>query len=48
MKKFFLILGLLILLAPAGIVIADDHTEGEVPTPAIVVEEPPEQIEDVA
>ena len=25
-----------------------DHTEGEVPTPAIVVEEPPEQIEDVA
>ena len=48
MKKFLLILGLLILFSPAGIVIADDHTEGEVPTPAIVVEEPPEQIEDVA
>ena len=47
-KKFLLILGLLILFSPAGIVIADDHTEGEVPTPAIVVEEPPEQIEDVA
>ena len=48
MKKFLLILGLLILFSPAGIVIADDHTEGEVPTHAIVVEEPPEQIEDVA
>ena len=48
MKKFLLILGLLILFSPAGIVIAVDHTEGEVPTPAIVVEEPPEQIEDVA
>ena len=48
MKKFLLILGLLILFSPAGFVIADDHTEGEVPTPAIVVEEPPEQIEDVA
>ena len=46
MKKFVLILGLLILFSPAAI--ADDHTEGEVPTPAIVVEEPPEQIEDVA
>ena len=41
-------MGLLILFSPAGIVIADDHIEGEVPTPAIVVEEPPEQIEDVA
>ena len=48
MKKFLLILGLLILFSPASIVIADDHTEEEVPTPAIVVEEPPEQIEDVA
>ena len=48
MKKFILILGLLILFSPAATVIADDHTEGEVPTPAIVVEEPPEQIEDVA
>ena len=48
MKKFLLILGLLILFSPASIVIADDHTEGEVPPPAIVVEEPPEQIEDVA
>ena len=48
MKKFLLILGLLILFSPASIVIADAHTEGEVPTPAIVVEEPPEQIEDVA
>jgi len=47
-KKFVLILGLLILFSPAAIAIADDHTEGEVPTPAIVVEEPPEQIEDVA
>ena len=48
MKKFVLILGLFILLSPAAIAIADDHTEGGVPTPAIVVEEPPEQIEDVA
>ena len=48
MKKFVLILGLLILFSPAAIAIADDNTEGEVPTPAIVVEEPPEQIEDVA
>ena len=48
MKKFVLIFGLLILFSPAAISIADDHTEGEVPTPAIVVEEPPEQIEDVA
>ena len=48
MKKFVLILGLLILFSPAAIENADDHTEGEVPTPAIVVEEPPEQIEDVA
>ena len=48
MKKFLLFLGLLILFLPADIVIADDHTEREVPTPAIVVEEPPEQIEDVA
>ena len=48
MKKFVLIFGLLILFSPAVIAIADDHTEGEVPTPAIVVEEPPEQIEDVA
>ena len=48
MKKFVLILGLLILFSPVAIAIADDLTEGEVPTPAIVVEEPPEQIEDVA
>ena len=48
MKKFVLILGLLILFSPTAIAIADVHTEGEVPTPAIVVEEPPEQIEDVA
>ena len=48
MKKFLLILGLLILFSPAAIAIADDHTEGEVPTPAIVVEEPPEQIEAVS
>ena len=38
MKKFVLILGLLILFSPAAIAIADDHTEGEVPTPAIVVD----------
>ena len=48
MKNFVLILFLLILFSPVGIVYADEHTEGEVPTPAIVVEEPPEQIEDVA
>ena len=48
MTKSVVILGLLILLSPAAIAIADDHTEGGVPTPAIVVEEPPEQIEDVA
>tara|TARA_B100000900_G_C20190695_1_gene557742 strand:+ start:24 stop:287 length:264 start_codon:yes stop_codon:yes gene_type:complete len=47
-KKFVLILFLLILFSPLSFATADDHTEGEVPTPAIVVEEPPEQIEDVA
>ena len=48
MKVFGLSFGVFILLSPAAIAIADDHTEGGVPTPAIVVEEPPEQIEDVA
>ena len=48
MKKFLFTLGVVILFSPAVIVIADVHTEGDVPTPAIVVEEPPEQIEDVA
>ena len=44
LKKIAMIVALMI----PYIAIADDHTEGEVPTPAIVVEEPPEQIEDVA
>ena len=58
MKKFALVLGLFLIITPAISALADNHTvEDEtqqgtmsenLPVPAIVIEEPPEQIEDVA
>ena len=58
MKKFALVLGLFLIITPAISALADNHTEEEVPRQgpmseklsetAIVIEEPPEQIEDVA
>ena len=58
MKKFLFVLGLFLIMTPAISALADDHVEeGEtqqgtmnenLPVPAIVIEEPPEQIEDVA
>ena len=58
MKKFALVLGLFLIITPAISALADNHMEEDetqqgtmsenLPVPAIVVEEPPEQIEDVA
>ena len=58
MKKFAFVLSLFLIMTPVASVLADDHIEenetqqGEMnenlPVPAIVIEEPPEQIEDVA
>ena len=58
MKKFLFVLGLFLVKAPAISALADDHIEEDdtqqgtmnenLPVPAIVIEEPPEQIEDVA
>ena len=58
MKKFALVLGLFLIITPAISALADNHTEVDetqqgtmsenLPVPAIVIEEPPEQIEDVA
>ena len=58
MKKFAFLLGLFLIMAPAITVLADDHVQEDdtqqgtmsenLPVPAIVIEEPPEQIEDVA
>ena len=58
MKKFALVLGLFLIITPAISALADNHTEEDetqqgtmsenLPVPAIVIEEPPEQIEDVA
>ena len=58
MKKFAFVLGLILAMTPAISVSADDHVEENetqqgtmnenLPVPAIVIEEPPEQIEDVA
>ncbi len=58
MKKFVLVLGLFLIITPAISALADNHVEEDetqqgtqsenLPVPAIVIEEPPEQIEDVA
>ena len=58
MKKFAFVLGLFLIISPAINAWADDHMEEDetqqgtmsenLPVPAIVIEEPPEQIEDVA
>lgn len=58
MKKFAFVLGLLLFMTPAITAMADEHMEEDetqqgtmsenLPVPAIVIEEPPEQIEDVA
>ena len=58
MKKFALVLGLFLIITPAISALADNRTEEDetqqgtmsenLPVPAIVIEEPPEQIEDVA
>jgi len=57
-KKFAFVLGLLLFMTPAITAMADEHMEEDetqqgtmsenLPVPAIVIEEPPEQIEDVA
>ena len=58
MKKFAFVLGLFLVISPAITALADNHLEEDetqqgtmsenLPVPAIVIEEPPEQIEDVA
>ena len=58
MKKFAFVLGLFLVMSPAMSSLADDHVEENetqqgtmdenLPVPAIVIEEPPEEIEDVA
>ncbi len=58
MKKFAFVLGLFLIISPVINAWADDHMEEDetqqgtmsenLPVPAIVIEEPPEQIEDVA
>ena len=58
MKKFALVFGLFLIITPAISALADNHMEEDetqqgtmsenLPVPAIVIEEPPEQIEDVA
>jgi hypothetical protein len=53
-KKFAFLLGLFLVMSPAAPLLADNHNEEDntipenLPVPAIIVEEPPEQIEDVA
>jgi hypothetical protein len=53
-KKFAFLLGVFLLMSPAGPLLADNHNGEDnsipenLPVPAIIVEEPPEQIEDVA
>ncbi len=54
MKKFAFLLGVFLLISPAVPLLADNHNGEDspipenLPVPAIIVEEPPEQIEDVA
>ena len=57
MKKFAVIIGLVIILNPFQLAFADNHTQEDDsqqveevldgPVPAILIEEPPEQPEDV-
>jgi hypothetical protein len=57
-KKFAFVVGLFLVMTPAISAFADDHVEENetqqgtmnenLPVPAIVIEESPEQIEDVA
>jgi hypothetical protein len=57
-KKFAFVLGLFLFMTPVITALADDHLQEDetqqgtmsenLPVPAIVIEEPPEQIEDVA
>jgi hypothetical protein len=53
-KKFAFLLGVFLLMSPAVPLLADNHNGEDnsipenLPVPAIIVEEPPEQIEDVA
>jgi hypothetical protein len=53
-KKFSFLLGIFLLMSPAVPLLADNHNGEDnsipenLPVPAIIVEEPPEQIEDVA
>jgi hypothetical protein len=53
-KKFSLLLGVFLIMSPAVPLLADNHTGEDntipenLPVPAIIIEEPPEQIEDVA
>ena len=57
MKKFAALIGLIIILNPFQSALADDHTQQDDsqqveeildgPVPAILIEEPPEQPEDV-
>jgi hypothetical protein len=53
-KKFAFLLGVFLLMSPAVRLLADNHNGEDnsipenLPVPAIIVEEPPEQIEDVA
>jgi len=53
-KKFAFLLGIFLVMSPATPLLADNHNEEDntipenLPVPAIIVEEPPEQIEDVA
>ena len=57
MKKFAVLIGLIIILNPFQSALADDHTQQDDsqqveeildgPVPAILIEEPPEQPEDV-
>ena len=54
MKKFAFLFGVFLLMSPAVPLLADNHNGEDnsipenLPVPAIIVEEPPEQIEDVA
>ena len=54
MKKFAFLLGVFLLMSPVVPLLADDHNGEDnpipenLPVPAIIIEEPPEQIEDVA
>jgi len=56
-KKITVLIGLVIILNPFYLALADNHTQDEgsqqveevndIPVPALVIEDPPEQIEDI-